>query len=61
MSKKSQKSKMAQHIDAAFDAFEQEMESLLDSEMDSPVIIRPAEQQVQQQDALCFPDLLMKI
>ena len=45
MSKKSQKSIMAEKIDAAFDAFEAEMDRLLDSDIDSPVIIREAEPQ----------------
>ena len=52
MSKKSQKRIMAEKIDAAFDAFEAEMDRLLDSDIDSPVIIREAQQpQPQTQDA----------
>ena len=44
MSKKSQKRIMAEKIDAAFDAFEAEMDRLLDSDIDSPVVIRSAEE-----------------
>ena len=60
MSKKSQKSIMAEKIDAAFDAFEAEMDRLLDSDIDSPVIIREAQQpQPQTQDAFDFDHFIV--
>ena len=60
MSKKSQKSIMAEKIDAAFDAFEAEMDRLLESDIDSPVIIREAQQpQPQTQDAFDFDHFIV--